>query len=516
ENIKKELEELNQKKPTDKVREQIAELQKHLDSMNSDFELIATGMSREDIRLREDFKLDWFKEVEELVLPFISTLRNLTERPRKIDKLEKQIGLLEKRIQINEFASNNINRWIQIEKEKEETPEVFRKQYMEWLEGLKLKYDPDIPAIRLQEARDSLKKELSLSSDSLLESSSQAIRDFFKNRGRNFLTVLVTVGILWWIFARLRRWIARNRKLIPVSPITKKFLLAFYNILAVAVCLAASLVGFYIFNDWLLMSLVIIGSLVFVWSSRQWIPRFFQELRLILNLGTVCEKERIIWKGVPWLVQEIGLYATLVNPFLESGVVRMPVGELIGQHSRPVVDNEPWFPTQVGDWVMLADGTYGKVEHQTMEQVTLRLKGNTLKYHAAADFLAASPRNISKGFRYTLEFGLDYGIQNRICDEILVMFDKGLRRILANYLREADPDIAYLEVMFNSAGASSLNLMITIDMKGRCADRYYPIQREIQTALVRICNENGLVIPFAQLTLSLSDKLMEVAKGTRL
>ena len=63
----------------------------------------------------------------------------------------------------------------------------------------------------------------------------------------------------------------------------------------------------------------------------------------------------------------------------------------------------------------------------------------------------------------------------------------------------------------NDAGASSLNLMVLVDVNGRCADQYFQLQQEIQTALVRICNENGLVIPFIQLMLNLPKDLKKAA-----
>ena len=41
-------------------------------------------------------------------------------------------------------------------------------------------------------------------------------------------------------------------------------------------------------------------------------------------------------------------------------------------------------------------------------------------------------------------------------------------------------------------------------------ERYEELQREVQASLVRICNENGLVIPFTQLTLNLSEDLKKI------
>jgi hypothetical protein len=58
---------------------------------------------------------------------------------------------------------------------------------------------------------------------------------------------------------------------------------------------------------------------------------------------------------------------------------------------------------------------------------------------------------------------------------------------------------------FDNPAASSLNLMIIIHADGKCTDRYEKNRREIQTALIRICNENNLSIAFSQLTINMAE-----------
>jgi len=266
----------------------------------------------------------------------------------------------------------------------------------------------------------------------------------------------------------------------------------------------SSLVALYLLNDWLLLSFIVLFLVALAWASRQFIPKVIQEVRLGLNLGTVKENERLIWMGVPWHVESIGLQATLVNNRLEGSNILLPVGALVGKYSRPIIDNEPWFPTERGDWVFLDDATYGQVEHQTMEQVVLRLKGDTLKHYSTPEFLSKTPMNISQGFRYDIDFGLDYKLQSRICDEIPKLFENGLRKHLQRYFLKEAPDITHVEVSFNNAGSSSLNLKIILHVEGRCAGQHEEMQREVQTTLVRICNENQLTIPFNRLTVDLN------------
>jgi len=67
------------------------------------------------------------------------------------------------------------------------------------------------------------------------------------------------------------------------------------------------------------------------------------------------------------------------------------------------------------------------------------------------------------------------------------------------------PNFTFLEVRVDNPAASSLNLMIIFNANGKCADRYGENLREIQTALVQICNESNLTIPFSQFTVNMAD-----------
>lgn len=245
--------------------------------------------------------------------------------------------------------------------------------------------------------------------------------------------------------------------------------------------------------------------LLVAWTSRQYIPTFLQEIKLIVNLGTVREGERVVWNSVPWLVKDISLSAILVNENLQGGELRLPVRDFIDKHSRTVVEGELWFPTKVKDWVILNDDSYGCIKHQTLEQVVLCMKSDSLKYYSTIEFMNHSPLNISAGFRYSIELSLDYKVQDRICEEIPTLIENELKIILSKFFVGDSPDFTFLEVRFDNPAASSLNLMIIVHADGKCADCYEENRWEIQTALVRICNENNLTIPFSQLTINMAE-----------
>jgi hypothetical protein len=511
--LRRELEQLKQGASSDRNSEAIGAIQNRLDTLASNFEDTATLISQEDVHSEGNFKINWTKEVEELALPLLESVRSLTERPRKIEQLKKKIELYQNRLRQHEKAVEHIRALKGMGKEGGAPPlDPAEGEYLKTLALLEKKYDPELAKLQLEEAKGSLQKELDKKA-SFFDDAIGSVRKFFKARGRNlFVTFLVFAG-MWWAFTTFYRWVISRQSPAMRGSWFSKLLSAAYNALVLGICLLSSLFCLYLFDDWLLISVVLIVLISVAWTSRQWIPRFLKEVRLILNLGTVREGERMVWKGTPWLLKDIGFYATLVNECLEGGRILLPVGELIGQYSRPVVKNEPWFPTKINDWVFMGDNTYGSVQSQTMEQVVLRLKGGSLKYYSTDGFLAGQPRNISTGFMYDIEFGLDYGLQARICDEIPKIFETSLEIHLKPYFQGDTPDFRSLEVRFRSADASSLNLMVIIEVAGRCADRYRSLKGEINTALVRICNENNFVIPFNQTTVNLSRELMEMAKS---
>jgi hypothetical protein len=502
--LEKEIDALRKKSETKENLQKIIDLQTQIDRLNLNFDSRATNLSLKDSSLKKKEKSPWAKQLEDITAPLLQAIRDLTEKPRKVDSLKKRISSLANTLAIHKEASQNLIELENTRKNVERSSKPEDKRYLSRLALLQNKYDPELTRLNLEEAKKDLEEILS-SDESLLDSAKNQVKDFFKNRGKNLLITIATFCGLWWLLNRLRRWILRLNLFAQLSPAFGKLFSAAYNIFILIICLIVGLACLYFFNDWLLISLIVMILLLVAWTSRQYLPTFLQEIKLIVNLGTVREGERFIWNSVPWLVRDIGLSAILVNENLQGGELRLPVRDLIDKHSRPVVEGEPWFPTKVKDWVILNDGSYGCVKHQTLEQVVLRMKGDSLKFYSTIEFMNHSPLNISTGFRYCIELGLDYKVQGRIGEEIPTLIENGLKNILAKFFTGNSPDFTFLEVRFDNPAASSLNLMIIVHADGKCADRYEENRREIQTALVQICNENNLTIPFSQLTVNMAD-----------
>ncbi|MCF8084813.1 MAG: mechanosensitive ion channel family protein [Deltaproteobacteria bacterium] len=198
------------------------------------------------------------------------------------------------------------------------------------------------------------------------------------------------------------------------------------------------------------------------------------------------------------------MYSQLENRELEGGYVRLHIKDLTQLRSRPSFENEPWFPSRQGDWVVMSDGTYGEVEAQTPDMVRLRLKGGANRSYKTQEYLSLSPTNLSKGFRITAVFGLDYQHQAGITEEI----PHAIEQALVQGLRAQGygGHMKRIEVEFMTAGASSLDLAVKAEFDGDTALWYQRLQRAIQRICVDACNTHGWVIPFQQVTVHIPEQ----------
>jgi hypothetical protein len=219
----------------------------------------------------------------------------------------------------------------------------------------------------------------------------------------------------------------------------------------------------------------------------------------MLNLGPVREDERIVIGGVPWQVRKLRIYSRLTNPALEGGELRLPLRDLIPLSSRPFGPKEPFFPCEKGHWLLLADGTFGKVIRQTPEWVQLVMLGSSVKTFTTADFLGQTPQNLSLGFRIQQTFGIDYSHQAIATDQVPKLLEEritaGLNQLIGTEL------VVNVRVEFANAGASSLDMAVLADFKGEAASKFNQVSRAIQRCCVEACNEFGWIIPFTQITM---------------
>jgi small-conductance mechanosensitive channel len=511
--VRGELKGLNKSVPTKEVLERIEELQGEFDSLNKNFETRATQITFKDLPQNNQENIGWIEELQEITRPLLSTIREFSDKPRMVDTLKAKIETLEYRIEQYKAAIKNLEHITELRKNLKIKNRKNGTTFNEKIEQLKTKYNPELLYFELEETQRNL-DQIKTNKKSFWEFFAESVVEFAQVRGRNLVIALSFFLVTFLFLNTIYKLIRKRRRLFRgINPNLKKVFKTAFTTLTLVISLGMGLLVLYLQDDWLLLSIVILVFLAILWASRQLIPQFIKELRIIMNLGTVREGERVIWSGVPWLVKEIGFYVTLENTRLDGGRLQIPVGEMMGTYSRPLVENEVWFPTKKKDYVILEDGAFGRIENQSMEQVVLYRLGS-LKYYPTEDFLKLKPLNLSKNFKIVVRFGLDYGVQNDICEKIPALFEEGLKKNLQKYYSSEPPAILSLNVNFEEAAASSLNLIIVAAFHGKYAEDYYPLKWEINKIMVQICNENNFTIPFTQLTVSLPEGAKEIIPGS--
>lgn len=475
---------------------ELEKLDKQLNDYNLDFERIATGI---DIGLFTDKKVeefDWKNEVLGLIEPGIKEIKLLTQKARQKTKLKDERSRYEDLVPVAKNAVENIERLLSqnqdpILKKRLESllPEwkAIEKQLLNKMEIVNMRLD-----------------EMGRDEKSFLETSQTSVKNFFRTRGLFLAIAFVSCLAVIFILRILSRTIIR---LIPgynhkYRPFHVRAMALLFRVLVVFITLFVLIAVFYIVEDWVLLSLTIIVLLGIGWAAKETLPQYWNQSRLMLNIGAVREGERLMLHGVPWRVQTINFYSELENPALDIKL-RVPIGALLDKTSRPYHQNEPWFPCKLKDWVILSDGTRGVVTSISHEMVEMVQRGGAQKIYQTGDFLALSPLNISTNFRLKNTFGIGYGHQAESTGQI----PDTLTAYIADQIKKEGygDSLLNLKVEFQAAGASSLDLVVISDFKGDQAPLYQRLNRSIQRWCVDCCTQNGWDIPFPQLTVHKAD-----------
>ena len=475
------------------LKEEIAQLDKQLSETMDDFERIATGVESALFSEKESSMFSWKDELSSLVEPAIKELKRFTIRTRQKSDLKDKIAELLLLKTTAQQAVSHLQTVLEETPDNEVQKEVKALQ-PEWINIEK----------RLSNKLELAERELTQLENqefSLVESSSNSLRIFFKKRGL-YLVVAVIVFIVILMGCRLlsRSITAISLKLSKKrDPRSLKIRLLYivFQLLSVILAVTGLFFVLYLAEDWFLLSMAIIFFLGLAWSIRQGLPKLWQQARLMLNLGSVRENERLILHGVPWRVASLNVFCRLVNPSLEIEL-RVPIEQLIGHVSRPYNPEEPWFPCKKGDWVVVGSTTRARVVSLSHELVEVVERGGRRVSYPTNAFLQSCPANLSRNFRVRVPFGVSYGLQKTVTSTIPA--------VMKDYIESKLAEEGYkskclnLLVEFMQANASSLDLLVLADFKGELADIYMRLERVIQKWCVDCCTMNNWEIPFPQLT----------------
>lgn len=469
----------------------IDDLATRVTQLERDFRAVATGIDLADFQSDAEQSFQWNQQIQELLQPLLSEMRQATSESREMEILRNIVSALERRRALALRASGNVADLLA----RSENPELttsLKQELATWKTYL-AETQGQLEATRYQLA------ERVAANPSVFNRISRSFAGFFRSRGMNLLIALgIFVGVI--VVSRRIHQLAHRRSVRRTTEAgfsLRLLNLIFYGVVITGAIFAA-LVSLYLADDWVLLTLAVIFLVAIAWGLKNTIPSMVEQIRTLLNLGSIREGERVIYAGLPWKVGPLNLFTDLSNPSLEGATVRLPIRELKGMISRPWAPSELWFPCEKDDWVVLADGTYGKVIQQNPDFVQVIQLGGIRKTYPTESFLGQNPQNLSYNFRVALTFGIDYRHQAGATREIPQLLEK---EIHAGLIALLGPDaVLSVAVEFAAAASSALEYEVMADFCGDVAPRYRFLRRSIQALAVECCNRHGWIIPFNQIT----------------
>ncbi len=474
----------------DGASDELQRLRSELDDIREQISIAVSGVSEREYLALDGAEFDLNSEVQNLVEPFILILNEATTDARQLERSRRELDVATRRLGDAETAIANVTAAL------EALPEGLAAERLEanlavWQERQRF-HGTQVQTLTqriadLQNRRTSVGRNVN-----------SAFEIFFRDRS---ISLLMGIGAFFGVLVLGRVLMLISRRIFVRRQQDRTFAMRLTGVLFSLATLIGSFIAmlavFNLRNDWLLLGLSILLFIAAIWLAIRMLPSLLEQLWVLLNLGAVQERERVLFNGVPFRVEKLSFFTDLVNPALDGGEFTLPVRELVGMHSRPAAQDEAWFPSEKGDWVRLSDGNAGQVVAQTPEMVVVELLGGAQVTYQTADYLAATPENLSHGYRVEIEFGIGYRHRSISTDEVIERLRDGVRSHFRAILDEVD--LRKVDVEFLRAGASSLDYEIEIDIAGTAAHRFEELERELARCVVMLADMNGWEIPFTQI-----------------
>ena len=435
---------------------------------------------------------NWREDIALIAGPVLDSLKELTEKPRKLKALNDDIALHQQELDTAAQALTNLQPELSLEPKGNL--------------GVSLRRLENIWTDRRDDAQSAIEiarfQIADLQGDQPLSTTViKALVDFLTGRGLTLVIALFAAFSVWFGVRFMLRGYRATLSSTDSPEKRTRYRLAAYSVHALTflLTLIAVFVVFYERGDVLLLGLLILLIVGLALGIRHLLPQYIAEARLLLNIGAMREAERIIYDGLPWRVESINMYTVLKNPELH-GVLRIPLAELHGVTSRPS-NNDSWFPASRGDIVLFPQGTLMEVIDQNPDTVELRSRGGQQLSVPTREFYNKEMINLSRGQSFGVigTFRVDYRYQ----DISLSTVPKVLRDAINEALTGSDlePFTKDVLVELKEAGASSIDYWLHITMDTRAAKSYLRIQRMIQSACIQACSEQAWTIPYPHVSL---------------
>ena len=495
--LKIELNEAVTKETKSEIEEKINQLQARLTQSRTEFEKYALGgvdinfLTKTDNN--EDLTYDWQAELLQIVQPVFSEIQRLTKATREKEEINRELTLTNEKIASLEQGLTYLK---EIPRENLD-PTIVKK-----LEAMDANWTSFLKDLKRNRDHYNNLLEAMVTDKSFLESLKDGIFDFVKGRGLILLTSFATFILVLYLLTKLldlfvQRHQNKSHGQQKVNLRGRLFVLL-YRVISIIASVIAFLIVLHSMGDMVLFGIAILILLALIFAFRNYVPKYFSEIRLFLNLGSARQGERVIYRGVPWLIERITLYsATLYNPALDNGRIRLMLPELATLVSRPLNNDEIWFPAKVGESFILPSGTFGEVKRQTPESVYLNSFNSTIIY-PTADFIAGAPTNLSYGYYAVADFGLSYKHFDTPVDEVFTKLKEYIIEFLSNTPLHDQYNSLSVEFRKINEGISLVYTVI-VSMKGSSAAYYFQSGRLLQEACLRCAQKEGWSMPFTNI-----------------
>ena len=495
-NLQAELKASKSETETTELKAQIKVIDEKLKNTKGNIENIAADTDLGLLNSAEQKPFDLQKELMALLEPALKEMKYATNAVRKKSDLRDKIEYFNQREPIVKEALANVA----ILNKENKDPKIAKA-----LERMNNDWSKQLVFIQSELKAKQLQLEKVESEETtFLNKSESFFKNFFKRRGwvliQAFLSIIGILIVSRLIHALLVKTVKGYRA--QYRSVQLRVIDLMHRFGTLLFVIIGPMVVFYIAEDWVLFSLGVLFLIAFSWKLGQAIPKYWSQLELFLNIGPVREGERLLLYEIPWRVKNINMYSVLENPMADL-TLRLDINDLVDLRSRQIVPGEPWFPCKKGDWVILKDGLRGKVIGISLELVQLIQRGGAVSTYQMDIFLSLSPLNMSKSFRVKETFGISYKHQKESTTDIVqkLKFIINTRAVDEGY----EENIQSINVEFESAADSSLNLVVIADFKGEVADISNRLRRSIQRWCVDAATENDWEIPFPQLTVHRED-----------
>lgn len=460
---------------------QVAESEKILKNAEVAFESIVTGgLDLENFKEVPDQSFDWQSDLIEIIQPIFQSLKDLTEQPRAIERIRKTIEFYQQNLSEVENSILKIEEWSQAEVDRatrgqiQTIQEDWRKRKAEAQRNLEL--------FQLQ------LRNLQIRQESIWTSVWSAFGAFLTGRGLNLMLAVLATMAVWFGMRTFLRFMVPKEGVDEFQTRSQysRVLFYTYRILMMMASTAVFLIVLYVTGDWLLLGLALLILAGIAIGLKKYLPQFLAEAKLLLNLGAVREGEMVTYEGVPWIVKSINIYSHLVNPVLEGGELRMPLGEMSQLISQPIAEDEPWFPSNLHDYILLPDGSFGQVVIQTPEFVQIKSR-EMIRTFLVSDYLNLGIKNLSLGaFACVGNFGISLEHQEICLDLVPNAFERSVGLFIDQ--NGLQPFLEELSVELSSIQSGSIQYFLYVRMKSPAAKYYWKILRIMQQACVATCN----------------------------